>query len=41
LRRSADDRPSSLFAQFGDDRIVEVDSSLDHKLEDLAATATR
>ena len=35
------DRPSSLFAQFGDDRIAEVASSLDQKLEDLAATATR
>ena len=35
------DRPSSLFAQFGDDRIAEVGSSLDQKLEDLAATATR
>jgi uncharacterized protein (DUF302 family) len=35
------DRPSSLFAQFGDDRIAEVALSLDQKLEDLAATATR
>ncbi len=35
------DRPSSLFGQFGDDRIAEVASSLDKKLEDLAATATR
>lgn len=35
------DRPSSLFAQFGDDRIAEVASSLDQKLEDLTATAMR
>ena len=35
------DRPSSLFGQFGDDRIAQVASSLDQKLEDLAATATR
>ncbi len=35
------DRPSSLFGQFGDDRIAEVASSLDQKLENLAATATR
>jgi uncharacterized protein (DUF302 family) len=35
------DRPSSLFGQFGDDRIAQVASSLDQKLGDLAATATR
>ncbi len=35
------DRPSSLFGQFGDDRIAQVASSLDQKLEDLTATATR
>jgi len=35
------DRPSSLFAQFGDDRIAQAASSLDQKLEDLAATAMR
>ncbi len=35
------DRPSSLVGQFGDDRIAEIASSLDQKLEDLAATATR
>jgi uncharacterized protein (DUF302 family) len=35
------DRPSSLFGQFGDDQIALVASSLDHKLEDLAATALR
>jgi uncharacterized protein (DUF302 family) len=35
------DRPSSLFGQFGDDRIAQVASSLDHKLGDLAATAMR
>jgi uncharacterized protein (DUF302 family) len=35
------DRPSSLFGQFGDDRIAQVAASLDQKLEDLAATATR
>ena len=35
------DRPSSLFGQFGDDRIAEVASSLEQKLEDLTATATR
>jgi uncharacterized protein (DUF302 family) len=35
------DRPSSLFAQFSDDRITQVAASLDKKLEDLAATAMR
>ena len=35
------DRPSSLFGQFDDDRIAGVASSLDKKLEDLTATATR
>jgi len=35
------DRPSSLFGQFGDDPIGEVATSLDQKLEDLAATAMR
>ncbi len=35
------DRPSSLFGQFGDDRIARTASSLDHKLEELAETAMR
>ena len=35
------DRPSSLFGQFGDDRIGQVAASLDRKLESLAATAIR
>ena len=35
------DRPSSLFGQFGDDRIGQVAASLDQKLEGLAATAIR
>ena len=35
------DRPSSLFGQFGDDRITQAALSLDQKLEDLAATAMR
>jgi uncharacterized protein (DUF302 family) len=35
------DRPSSLFGQFGDDRIGRVAASLDQKLESLAATAIR
>ena len=35
------DRPSSLFRQFCDDRITQVASSLDQKLEALAATAIR
>ena len=35
------DRPSSLFGQFGDDRIAQVAASLDQKLADLAAMAMR
>jgi uncharacterized protein (DUF302 family) len=35
------DRPSSIFGQFGDDRIGQVAASLDRKLESLAATAIR
>src|SRR5262249_44783712 len=35
------DRPSSMFAQFGDDRIDQVAESLDLKLENLAAAAIR
>ncbi|HKA52425.1 MAG TPA: DUF302 domain-containing protein [Candidatus Binatia bacterium] len=35
------DRPASLFGQFGDDRIAQVEASLDHKLENLVATAMR
>ena len=35
------DRPSSLFGQFGDERVGKVAAALDQKLEDLAATATR
>ena len=35
------DRPSSLFGQFGDDQVDRMATSLDQKLEDLAATATR
>jgi uncharacterized protein (DUF302 family) len=35
------DRPSSLFGQFGNDRIAPVASMLDQKLEDLATTAIR
>jgi uncharacterized protein (DUF302 family) len=35
------DRPSSIFGQFGDDRIGRVAASLDQKLESLAATAIR
>src|SRR5262245_16470347 len=35
------DRPSSLFGQFGDERIGRVAASLDQKLESLAATAMR
>jgi uncharacterized protein (DUF302 family) len=35
------DRPSSIFGQFGDDRIGQVAASLDQKLERLAATAIR
>ncbi|MBV8611861.1 MAG: DUF302 domain-containing protein [Singulisphaera sp.] len=34
------DRPSSLFAQFGDDRVAWMAAALDQKLEDLAATVT-
>ncbi|HEV3261546.1 MAG TPA: DUF302 domain-containing protein [Gemmataceae bacterium] len=35
------DRPSSLFGQFGDERVGRMAAALDQKLEDLAATATR
>jgi uncharacterized protein (DUF302 family) len=35
------DKPSSLFGQFGDERVSRVAAELDQKLEDLAATATR
>ena len=35
------DKPSSLFAQFGHPRVDAVAASLDKKLEQLAATATR
>lgn len=34
------DKPSSLFGQFGDDKIVSVASTLDHKLKDLVRAAT-
>jgi hypothetical protein len=33
------DRPSSLFGQFGDDRIAPTTALLDRKLEALAAAA--
>ena len=35
------DRPSSLFGQFGDERVDSMAASLDQKLEDLAVVATR
>jgi uncharacterized protein (DUF302 family) len=35
------DRPSSLFGQFGDQRVGRMAAALDQKLEDLAAAATR
>jgi uncharacterized protein (DUF302 family) len=35
------DRPSSLFGQFGDARVSPMAATLDQKLEDLAAAATR
>ena len=35
------DRPSSLFGQFGDDRISPTAAMLDKKLEDLVTTAIR
>lgn len=35
------DRPSSLFGQFGDERVTAVADMLDRKLAHLAATATR
>jgi uncharacterized protein (DUF302 family) len=35
------DRPSSLFGQFGDERVNRVASSLDEKLQALATAATR
>lgn len=34
------DRPSSLFGQFGDERVDRVAAMLDRKLEDLVAAAT-
>jgi uncharacterized protein (DUF302 family) len=34
------DRPSSLFGQFGDDRVTHMAKVLDQKLEDLAKAAT-
>ena len=34
------DRPSSLFGQFGDERVSPMAAALDQKLEDLAAAAT-
>jgi uncharacterized protein (DUF302 family) len=35
------DKPSSLFGQFGDERVSRMAATLDQKLSDLAATATR
>jgi uncharacterized protein (DUF302 family) len=35
------DRPSSLFGQFGDQRVAPMAAALDQELEDLAAAATR
>jgi uncharacterized protein (DUF302 family) len=35
------DKPSSLFGQFGDERVGRMAAALDQKLENLAATATR
>jgi uncharacterized protein (DUF302 family) len=35
------DRPSSLFGQFGDERVRPMAAALDQKLDDLAATAAR
>jgi uncharacterized protein (DUF302 family) len=35
------DRPSSLFGQFGDERVGPMAAALDQKLEELAARATR
>jgi uncharacterized protein (DUF302 family) len=35
------DRPSSLFGQFGDERVGSIAAVLDQKLDDLAAAATR
>jgi uncharacterized protein (DUF302 family) len=35
------DRPSSLFGQFGDEQVDRMAATLDQKLADLAATATR
>ncbi len=35
------DRPSSFFGQFGDERVNMMAATLDQKLADLAATATR
>ena len=34
------DKPSSLFGQFGDERVSRTAAALDRKLEDLAAAAT-
>jgi len=35
------DKPASLFGQFGDEQVGRMAATLDQKLEDLAATATR
>jgi uncharacterized protein (DUF302 family) len=35
------DKPSSLFGQFGDERVSRMAATLDQKLQELAATATR
>ncbi len=35
------DKPSSLFGQFGDERVGRMAAALDRKLEDLAAAAMR
>jgi uncharacterized protein (DUF302 family) len=35
------DKPSSLFGQFGDERVDRMAAALNQKLEDLAATAVR
>jgi hypothetical protein len=41
VQRIEYDRPSSLFGQFGDERIDRTADALDQKLGDLAAAATR
>ena len=35
------DKPSSLFGQFGDERVGRMAAALDRKLEDLAAAVMR